>query len=252
VISARKLDHLPYSGATILLPVVDETFSLNQTIETIEKLSASDVAEYLLIVCSKTRPESLKICRTWLEKDPARFRMHTQTLPFLGGALREAFSLAVGSHIVMMSSDLETDPSTVPLLIEGARRKPDAIITATRWKPGGGFKKYQPIKLVANCVFQWILRLLYGVRLSDFTFGFRIFPRSLMQKIVWEELRHPFVLETLLKPLRLGVAVEEVPSPWVARREGVSNNPSFFRNFSYFRIALKVRWARVHLERKSD
>jgi hypothetical protein len=49
-------------------------------------------------------------------------------------------------------------------------------------------------------------------------------------------------LETLLKPLRLGVPVIEIPSVWKARTEGESHN-SFFRNFTYFRTGLKTRFA---------
>ena len=63
-----------------------------------------------------------------------------------------------------------------------------------------------------------------------------------MQSIRWEELRHPFLLETLVKPLRLGVPIIEIPTLWKARTEGESQNP-FLRNFVYFRIGLKTRFA---------
>jgi hypothetical protein len=71
------------------------------------------------------------------------------------------------------------------------------------------------------------------------TYGFRIMPTRLMQVIRWEELRHPFLLETVIKPLRLGVPVSEIPSTWRTRTEGESQN-TFFRNFEYFRIGLRV------------
>jgi len=82
---------------------------------------------------------------------------------------------------------------------------------------------------------------LYSVRLTDMTYGFRIFPASLMKSIRWEELRHSFLFESLLKPLRLGVAVKEIPSVWRVRGEGQSQN-TFLRNFEYFPIGLKVRF----------
>ena len=64
----------------------------------------------------------------------------------------------------------------------------------------------------------------------------------LLQAIEWEELRHPFLFETMVKPLRLGVRVTEIPGIWRARTEGESQN-TFFRNFEYFRIGLRVRFA---------
>jgi len=66
-------------------------------------------------------------------------------------------------------------------------------------------------------------------------------PTQLVQAIHWEELRHPFLFETMIKPLRLGVPVVEIPATWVARQEGTSQN-TFFRNFVYFRTGLKTRF----------
>ena len=61
-----------------------------------------------------------------------------------------------------------------------------------------------------------------------------------MQSIKWEELKHPFFLETALKPLRLGVKFIEVPGHWAARTEGESQN-GFFDNFKYFKTAFHIR-----------
>jgi len=127
----------------------------------------------------------------------------------------------------------------VPLLIAEARQHPAAIITATRWKGGINFEGYDPLKLVLNKVFQGFFALLYRVRLTDLTFAYRIFPTDLVRSIRWEELKHPFLFETIVKPLRLGVDVVEVPSTWRVRTEGVSHN-TFLTNFVYFRIGLKT------------
>ena len=73
------------------------------------------------------------------------------------------------------------------------------------------------------------------------TYAFRIMPTNLVKKIIWEEMRHPFLLETLIKPLRLGVKIKEIPANWTSRTEGESQN-TFLRNFEYLRIALKTRF----------
>jgi hypothetical protein len=93
--------------------------------------------------------------------------------------------------------------------------------------------------LVLNKIFQAFFAVLYRVRLTDLTFAYRIFPTDLVRSIRWEELKHPFLFETIIKPLRLGVEVVEVPSTWRARSEGVSHN-TFITNFVYFRIGLKT------------
>ena len=146
--------------------------------------------------------------------------VHRQKLRFLGGAMREAFDLARGTHTIMMASDLETDPALVPRLIARARAHPDAIVTVTRWHSQGGFENYSRIKLVANWIFQKLFSLLYWTKLTDMTYAYRVFPTKLLQAIEWQELRHPLLFETVVKPLRLGVQVIEIPGIWRARTEG--------------------------------
>jgi len=230
-----------FQSVSVILPVINETVSLTQTIETIERDCASSVSQYLIVICGKTTAESLTLCKAYAERQPSRFVVHHQKLPFLGGAIREAFELATGSHLLMMASDLETNPDDVKHLIAAAQKSSGSIITASRWLKGGKFEGYNHLKWLLNYIFQNFFSLIYGVRLTDMTFGFRIFPTKLVRSIHWEELRHPFLFETLIKPIRLGVEVIEIPSSWKARIEGESQN-TFFRNFSYFKIGLKVRF----------
>jgi glycosyltransferase involved in cell wall biosynthesis len=228
-----------FESVSIILPVINETHSLLKTIEVIESDCTSDVKEYLIVVCNKTILESIKIGEKLHDKDSKRFILHYQKLPFLGGAIREAFDLAQGSHVIMMASDLETDPNDVKQLIAMAKEKPSAIITASRWLKGGDFMGYNKLKLILNFIFQKFFSLIFATHLSDMTYGYRIFPTQLVRSILWEELRHPFLFETLIKPLRLGVPIYEIPSRWSSRVEGKSQN-TFMRNFAYFKIGLFV------------
>lgn len=230
---------MAFHNASIILPVMNETFSLEKTIEIIEQNCGEMVLEYIIVISKQTEKTTLVICNKFAQQDSKRFHVHLQTLPYLGGAIRETFDLAQGSHIVMMSSDLETDPYLVKDLIQKAKEHPEFIITATRWVKGGAFQNYSKIKLLCNFIFQKFFSLLYRTKLTDMTFGYRIFPTRLVQSIRWEELRHPFLFETIIKPLKLGVQTLEIPSQWRARLEGESQN-SFFRNFVYFRIGLKT------------
>jgi glycosyltransferase involved in cell wall biosynthesis len=225
-------------SVSIILPVINETFSLKQTVEIISAENPTDICEYIVAICKKTTENSLAIIKELQNTYGSKIIVMEQRLPFLGGAVRDAFDICKGSHVIMMASDLETDPHLVKDLIKLEKENPKIIVTATRWKMKGGFSGYNPLKLAFNWVFQLFFSLLYMTRLSDMTYGYRIFPTELIKSINWEEVRHPFLFETIIKPLRLGIKVIEIPTKWEARKEGESQN-TFFRNFEYFRIGIK-------------
>ncbi len=220
--------HLPeqgeFTGVTVILPAVTETASIDETADILKKTSDADIAQVLVVVCDRTTSETMERCealRSWFGD---RVQIHHQRLPFLGGALREAFDLATASHVIMMATDLETDPNLVPTMIDIAKQQPEIMVTASRWAQGGGFSHYGRARVAANWLFQRLTSLLYQTHLSDATFGYRLFPTSLVQSIDWEGTRHEFLLETVLKPLRLGIKVVEIPTLWAPRPDGESQN----------------------------
>ena len=235
----KKFDDL-----SVILPAMDETYSLAQTVDIImDTCKREDLAEIIIVVCDRSTKECIKTAKEIEAKygNIIPVTVYKQKKPYVGGAVQEGIEISRGSHVVLMSSDLETDPHLIKDFIQIEKENPDKIVTATRWKKGGGFKGYNKVKLVANCIFQRLIALLFLVNLSDITYAYRIFPKDLMQSIRWEELKHPFFLETALKPIRLNVDFIEVPVKWKARTEGVSQN-SFWANFKYFRTAWHVRF----------
>ena len=244
-------DELPkteqFTGASIVIAAMNETYSLRQTVETIQKLcNHQDLAEILIVVCKRTTPECLAVAeelRKASENAQTPVRIYCQMKPFVGMAYREAFDIVIGSHAVMMSADLETPPEVIPEYIHNAKLHSNDITTGSRWIGDGSFEGYSKVKWLCNWLFQKMIASLFLCKNSDLTYGYRIFPRKIIQSISWKEEKHPFFLETALIPLRFGIRFHEVPIQWKARTEGDSVN-SFWANFKYFKTALRVRFSR--------
>lgn len=230
---------------TIILPAINETFSFEKTVDIIlETCRQEEICEFIAAVCKRTTKEcleSIEKSRKKCEELGIPFTVLWQKRPFAGGAVQDAIDISKGSHLVMMSSDLETDPYTVCKLIEEEKKHPEEITTASRWLKGGSFSGYDKKKEILNFIFQHIFSLYYGTKMTDMTYGYRIFPTDLMKKINWEEMRHPFFIETALKPVRLGIKLHEIPTKWVAREEGESQN-TFLQTFAYLRPAVRIRF----------
>src|SRR3989344_3607154 len=119
---------------------------------------------------------------------------------------------ARGDAVVIMTADLETPPEALPAIMQKLEQGYDMVAT-TRWRRGITLNGYPPVKFVLNFLFQQIFRVLYMTKLSDLTYGYRAFRIGVVKSIRWEEARHPFFFETMLKPLRLGYTIAEVDAP---------------------------------------
>src|ERR1039457_4726612 len=122
---------------TAILPVTDETTSLRTTVEILLAENRREITEILIVACQRTTPAALAVAEELGREHAGLIQVRFQQRPFLGGAMRDAFEWAAGSHVLMMASDLETDPATVKELLATARRGFD-IVTASRWTERGG------------------------------------------------------------------------------------------------------------------
>ncbi len=236
---ANSAEQQPRIALSVVLPVFSETTALRETVRQVMEKAGNVLHEIIIVIAPKSTQECFDVCHE-LERGYPYVRLHVQErTPGAGLGVREGFALCTGTHVALLSADGETDPAILPDMLRKIRDTDCDVVTATRWRKGGGFHGYNPVKLVCNYLFQQIFRILYLTRLTDLTFGYRIFRRELVQKIRWEYERHEFFLETMLKPLKLGARTEEVPVQWFARGEGESKN-TFWRNFAYFKAGIAI------------
>jgi glycosyltransferase involved in cell wall biosynthesis len=234
-----------FTNVSIILPAINETISFKKTVDIITATcNPKDVCEYFIVLCDRSTSECVKTAEAIRDSQKdIEVIIYYQQRPFVGPAMQEAFDRVRGSHVIMMSTDMETDPAIIRRFIELEKKKPEGIVTASRWIRGGGFSGYSKLKYILNFIFQKILAIIFLTSCTDLTYGYRIFPTDLVRSINWEETKHPFFLETALKPLRLKVPFTEIPVKWVARIEGESQN-TFFQNFAYFKTEFHIRFMR--------
>ncbi len=226
-------------NTSIVLPVVNETESLRKTIEILLNEAKEKIKEVIIIVDKITLKDSLSIADELVSRYPDIIKLLWQKRKFLGGALQDAFEQCSGEYCVMMASDMETNPHDVKNMIETVEKGYD-IVATSRWINNNSFDGYNLIKLALNKMFQIFFKILYRCSLTDLTYGFRIYKTHILQDIRWEELRHPFLLESILKPIKLRrYRITEIPTTWKARVEGTSQN-TFLKSFVYFRIGFKI------------
>lgn len=224
---------------SVIMPVYSETDTVRQIAEWLLRELGPRLHEILLVQSPRSSEESRAVCRGLINAHP-QIQLHVQREnPGLGRAVREGFALATGNLVLMIDSDGEMEIETVPRLLEKMARGGYALVAASRWLPDGGFSGYSRVKYYLNWCFQQLFRWLFWTPLHDLTYGFKLMRAELVRGLDWQGTLHEIACETTLKPIRLGVAVAEVPSKWTARTQGVSKN-TFWRNFRYVRTAAAI------------
>ena len=227
---------------SVLLPVMNEVASLDQTIRILRDENPDRNFEFLIVVSPRSESAATTNALAHQVATPESVRVVHQERPLLGGALMDAIEAATGDHIIMMASDLETDPHAVRKMLEASDDNPNSIIATTRWQgEGAGFEGYGIGKKVANSIFQRTVRSIYSSELTDLTYGFRLYPSGSVKQQQWRTYNHGFLLESILRPLRDGWQAQELPVTWKAREEGVSSNSWRFYA-SYFTMAFSIRF----------
>ena len=82
------------------------------------ELSGKDLHEILIVIADRTTEQSLAVIEKIKKEHGDHVRVYKQELPFLGGAMQGAFAEASGDHVMLMSSDLETDPAFIPAFVK--------------------------------------------------------------------------------------------------------------------------------------
>lgn len=229
----------PVMKISVLLPVYSEVENLRGVVDRLAGCLKDELAQIILIVHPASSAQTFALIDD-LQKQYPLLKAHCQTAPWgLGSAFRQALPLACGTHVLMMDSDGEMDPATVPAMMAKMRQTGADLVVASRWLPGGGVQGYDPVKYLCNRLFQCFARGLFHTPLHDVTLGFKLFERNKAVALGWNSRFHEIAVETTLRPVRMGWRVEEVPTRWTRREKGFSKNP-FWRNWRYVSKALEI------------
>ncbi len=231
-----------FESVSLLICTSNETTALVNTVEKVLSVcDNADICEIMIITGDISTPENLRTVDEICSRDwPVKIRHYRQKRPFIGRAFREGIDEAKGSHFIMMVSDEEMEIPAVARMISEAKKHPDAIIKTSRWMEGGGFVGYNRIKLVCNRIFQKIMRIVFGLKLTDITNCYQITPTELFRSLDFKEEKHPFFLEAILIPAGENVEIIEIPAKWTRRSDGLDKT-ALLRCFPYFKTAFRIR-----------
>lgn len=223
---------------SVVMTVYSETDLLRESVKQMRSQLREWPHEIVIVVHPKSNKQCLSLCDELKQDDDIKVVVQGPRSG-IGWAYREAIPHVTGTHTLIMSSDLETNPADAASIVRKAVETDADIVCASRWMSGGGFTGYDPFKLVLNFGYNLIFRVLYRTSIHDITFGYKLIRTELLRQVRWEYGTHEFCAELLLRPLRLGYRAVEVPTHWIKRPEGESKM-TFARNFRFVSAGWRI------------
>ena len=144
---------------------------------------------------------------------------HAQNMN-LGAALRTGFLAADGEIIVTMDSDCTYAPENIPKLLTAL--KDCDIVTASPYHPQGKVIGAPAYRLFLSKSVTLLYSIVTGKRLYTWTALFRVYRRSAISSITITHNDFIAVVEILIKSIKNGNKIKELPETLYGRKFGTS------------------------------
>lgn len=232
---------------TILIPMYNESAILPDTLARLSAYArATFVSDYeLLFVDDGSTDNSAEIVENYPD-EATRVLRYTPNRG-KGCAVRTGMLAARGERILFTDCDLAYGTEALGEMLAFWQEHPsaDAVIASRALHPAG-YEGYTLARRLFSRTYRLVLRLFFGLRLSDSQSGLKGFTRAAAEKIfsLCETDRFAFDFEAIMIGERLGLEFAEMPARVLYNRPGgkvslVRDSARMLRDL--FRIRRRVR-----------
>ncbi|MCH8289094.1 MAG: glycosyltransferase family 2 protein [Candidatus Marinimicrobia bacterium] len=169
---------------SILIPLYNERESIRELASEItESLGKLSISYEIIFVDDGSRDGSFEEIKTLASTDSRIIGIRFRRNYGKSAALSEGFEISRGNIVVTMDADLQDDPAELPAMIEKLNEGYDVI---SGWKKN---RKDPLTKKIPSRLFNFVTRLMSGVRIHDFNCGLKIYKADVVKTVrVYGEL----------------------------------------------------------------
>jgi hopanoid biosynthesis associated protein HpnK len=226
---------------SFVYPMFNEIGNIGTVIRSTCEIGASVLKEFEVIVVDDCSTDGSGEAADRLAEEFPHVRViHHGRNTKLGGALKTGFAAARMDYILYMDSDMPVSFHDVGKCLKNLTGPPDALVGYRIGRAEGIYRDVQ------SRGYNLLLALLFGLRVRDANFAFKLFRRTAVPLSLHSE--GSFIdAELLLEMMRRGIRIEETGFQYHARTAGESTIggpsvvPQLLRDMMHYR---RTRWKR--------
>jgi dolichol-phosphate mannosyltransferase len=225
---------MPEPRVTVVIPTRDEEGMIAEMVE-----SVRPYADEILVVDGHSKDRTREIA----EAHHARVILdHGRGK---GEAMRYALTQAAGEIVVFIDADGSHDPKDIPAMVAPIKAGDADMVVGSRGRGGsdelhGTLEQF--IRYIGSQIIMLIINYRFGAHLTDSQNGFRAIRRDVGNKLGMTSNHTTIEQEMMMKALKQGYRVAEIPSHEYERKWGKSKVVVWKLWFSYGMSVLRDIW----------
>ena len=237
------MDHTSFRKLSVFFPMWNEENYIERAIDAAreeceELIATNDIADYEIIVVNDASTDDTGAIADKITANDPRVRVvHHETNRKLGGSMKSGFAAADGDLVLYTDADLPFDMHDVHRAIRLLRYYDADIVSAYRFdRTGEGY-----VRTVYSFFYNMLVRVLFGVRMRDINFAFKICRSHIFDNISLKSEGSFIDAELVVRAKKLGYTVVQFGTDYFPRTRGVSTLSSPAVIIKILREAISLR-----------
>lgn len=200
-------------SVSIIIPVFNEERTVDELLRRVTSVRLAGWKTQIIVVDDGSTDKTRELLKKW-EK---YFTVFYQSVnKGKGAALREGFRIAQGEIIIIQDADLEYSPKDYETLLAPFGDERVSIVYGSRFL--GPHLSTMFVYAMGNKFVTLVTNILYNTNITDMETGYKVFRRSILDRISLHARRFDFEPEFTVKVLKAGYQIYEVPISYYGRK----------------------------------
>jgi glycosyltransferase involved in cell wall biosynthesis len=207
---------------TVVFPMYNEEAYIERAVAAARE--ALERFDYEIVIVDDASTDGTGALADALARADPRVRVvHNPVNRRLGGALRAGYAAATKDLVFYTDADLPIDLQQVPRAVRLLEYQQADIVAAYRFdRTSEGL-----LRAIYTFSYNHLIRTLFGLRVRDVNFAFKLFRRSVLDRFVLQSEGSFIDAEFLLRAKKSGCSIIQIGLDYFPRTRGISTLASF-------------------------